>query len=1051
MKKRLCFLLLMLVAVSATMLAQVTTSGINGKVVAGGEEVIGATIEAVHQPSGTRYNAVTNDKGRYSIQGMRVGGPYTIKISYIGYKDEVIKNAYLSLGESAVYNVELKENSHELGEVTVVGKANKNGIGAATNFSRNQIDNAPTVDRSIYDVARLSPLVTENKFGGITIAGTNNRYNSFQIDGMVSNDVFGLASSGTNGGQTGANPISMDAIQEVQVVVSPFDVRQGGFTGGAINAITKSGTNEFKGSAYGYYNNQDFYGTWNQQKNEKDKLIKQNTQTYGFSFGGPIIKDKLFFFANMEYKKNTYPSTYYPSEDYFLSPDLAQKMVEKYENATGIKDSYGSHDINQEGLSLLGRLDWNIDDNNKLSFRYQMNDSYQDVDGSGQYTYYFANSTYRMKNKTNSFVAELNSHISNSLYNELRAGATFVRDKRKTPYSGPTIYINASNKINLGTEYSSGANYLNQDIWTFEDNLSWYLGNHTLSFGTHNEFYNFKNLFIQASNGEYVYNSVDDFLNDNVYSFVYNYTDENLTGSRRWAAPFKAGQLGFYAQDKWDISTALQLTYGLRIDIPLYLNSPATNDEFNKSDYATKNGVKVGQKPNSSVLVSPRVGFRWFANDDHSTTLRGGVGIFNGRAPFVWLSNIWTNTGVNQKGTTIYKDNAPELSFDKYGADVDKLLNDFKGKSAKPTINTVAKDFKFPQVLRANLALEQILPGDVKMTIEGLYSKNLNNVWFENLALSQNGKVYAVPGAENSATTYYSSDNKSYQNIINLKNTNKGYSYSVSAKFEKSFDFGLDLMASYTFGHSYSVNDGTSSVAYSNWGYNYSVDPAKQVLTNSLFDKPHRIVAVAAYNSKRYGNNSWQTHVSLTYNGFSGQRYSLTMNDKGASFNGEYRTGNSLLYIPTKEEIAKMNFVDTKNNSGKVTMTAEESRKAFENWIENDKYAKDHRGQYAKRNSNLANWENHFDLHIAQDFFYLKEKGSKVELTFDILNVANMLNKKWGTTYSSAYNVNILNVTGTTADANGNRVASYQFLGNKVNKAPIDSRWHAQIGLRVTF
>ncbi len=1044
--KKIVSIMVLLVVCLTTVMAQVTTSGISGKVVADGAEVIGATVTAVHDPSGSRYMAVTNEKGRYSIQGMRVGGPYTITISYLGYKDEVLVNVQLALGESSTFNVKLKEDSHQLGEVVVTGARSNNGMGASSNFKRSQIDNAPTVDRSVYDVAKLSPLIAENKGGGLSVAGANNRYNSFQIDGMVSNDVFGLAGTGTNGGQTAANPISMDAIQELQVVVSPFDVRQSGFTGGAINAITKSGTNAFKGSAYGYYTNQDLYGTWNQLYNKKDRLTKQDTQTYGFTLGGPIIKDKLFFFVNLEYLKNSYPSSYYPSDGYFLTPEVAQQIVDKYERVTGIRDNFGSRKIEKQGLSLLGRIDWNINTNNKLSFRYQFNDSYKDSYGSGSYTYYFANSAYRIKNKTNSFVAELNSHLSNSLYNELRAGATFVRDNREVPYGGPTIYINGSNKINIGTDYSSGANYLKQDIWTLEDNLSIYAGNHTISVGTHNELYKFENLFIQAAYGEYVYASVEDFLNDKASQFVYNYTDKALTGSTRWAAPFKAGQLGFYAQDKWDINTRLQLTYGLRIDIPLYLCTPSTNDEFNSSSYASDE-VRTGQKPKSSVMFSPRVGFRWFATKDHRTILRGGVGVFSGRAPFVWLSNIWTNTGVEMKGAQI-RSNVP--SFEKYGADVERLMQENQSTATKPTINTVARDFKFPQVLRANLALEHTFPGDVKMTLEGLYSKDLNNVWFENLALTPSAKVYAITGSENSATTYFSSDNTSYSAIYHLKNSNKGYSYSVSAKLEKSFNFGLDVMASYTFGHSYSVNDGTSSVAASNWGNCYSVDPTKAVLSHSMFDKPHKVLVNVSYNSPRYAGNRLQTHVGLTYNGFSGQRYSLTYSDNSASYNGDWRTGNSLIYIPTATELDKMNFADITSN-GKVTSTAAEQRAAFGQWIEDDSYAHSHRGQYAERNSNLAKWENHVDLHIAEDFYYLNKRGSKISLTFDIINFTNMLNKKWGTVYADSWSVNILKVTETKKGADGNYSATYQFLGNQVNESPVSSRWHAQVGLRVTF
>ncbi|MBF1551835.1 MAG: TonB-dependent receptor, partial [Prevotella salivae] len=457
-------------------MAQVTTSSINGKVVAGGETVIGATVTAVHVPSGTTYNAVTNTDGRYTIQGMRVGGPYKVTISYIGFKDDNRTNIFLALGEPTVINADMKEDAKTLTEVTVTGRAGHGGNGAASNFSKQMIENAPTVDRNVYDVAKLSPLVNNNKFGGISIAGTNNRYNSFQIDGMVSNDVFGLTSSGTNGGQTGANPISMDAIEQIQVAVSPFDVRQSGFTGGAINAITKSGTNKFTGTAFTYYTDENLYGRYSQVYKKTQKLSDESTKTYGFTFGGPIIKDKLFFFTSLEYKKNSYPSTYYAgAPGYFMNTQTAQQLVDIYKNITGIEESFERRNINQEGTSLLGRLDWNINNKNHFTLRYQGNFSYADKFGNGKQSFFFNNSSYRMKDRTNSLVAELTSHISNSLYNEFRLGLTSVRDKRATPYSGPTLYFSGDNyTVNMGTEYSSGVNSLDQDIWTLEDNFSIY-------------------------------------------------------------------------------------------------------------------------------------------------------------------------------------------------------------------------------------------------------------------------------------------------------------------------------------------------------------------------------------------------------------------------------------------------------------------------------------------------------------------------------------------------------------------------------------------------
>jgi len=1045
-------------ATALTMTAQVTTSGIYGKVTAGNEDIIGATVDAVHTPSGTHYNAVTNEKGRYSIQGMRVGGPYTVTITYIGFKDDVRSNIYLALGEPTGIDADLKEDAQLLGEVVVTGQAGRGGNGASSNFDLEQIENAPTIDRNIYDIAKLSPLVNNNKFGGISIAGSNNRYNSFQIDGMVSNDVFGLASSGTNGGQSGANPISMDAIEQVQVVASPFDVRQSGFTGGAINAITKSGTNEVKASAYGYYTDENMYGRWNQLYDRKEKLTKETTQTYGFTIGAPIVKDKLFIFGSLEYKKNSYPSSYYAGADgYFMAEELAQAIAQRYYDVTGIQESWNRKNVDTKSLQLMARLDWNINAKHKLSFRYQMNDSYKDSGTSGARTFYFNNSSYRFKNNTHAFMAELNSRFSNTVYNELRAGLSLVRDKRDVPYGAPTIYItkagtydlatgketSGSNVINLGTEYSSGVNSLDQDIWTLEDNLSLYLGNHTVTLGTHNEIYNMKNGFIQCAYGEFVYNTgLTGFFNDSNSSWQYKYSDSAVTGTSMWRTPFKAGQFGIYAQDKWDPSTRLQITYGVRLDVPVYLNGPTTNDEFNTTSYSTDNDAVVGRKPKSQLMFSPRVGFRWYTNDSHTSLLRGGVGIFNGRAPFVWIENAWANTGVEMKGTTIYSPDAPTFLNDGTKDAQDILAASTSGKASKPDINLVSRNFKFPQVFRANLAWEVQLPHQVKLTLEGLYSRSFNNIWYENFALVDNGtKVYAVNSDyENSATTYYTRDLGSYNSIINLANNNKGYSYSLSAKLEKSFDFGLDLMASYTFGHSYSVNEGTSSTAASNWGYYYCVDPNSADLSYSMYDVPHKALISATYNSKKYGNGRWQTHVSLVYNGYSGQRYSLIMSDaSSASFNGDYRTGNTLLYIPTAEELDHMNFA-TAND-----------RNQFAAWIITDKYAKDHRGQYARRNSNSAPWENHFNLHVAQDFYYLKERGSKIELVLDIINAANLLNHDWGTYYASSYAQSILNVESVKTDANGNKYATYSFVGNAPTISEFYSRWHAQIGFRVTF
>lgn len=1044
--------------------AQVTTSAMSGLVTdANNEALIGATVSATHVPSGTKYTAVANLNGRFTIQGMRTGGPYVVEISYVGYETSKFEDIYLQLGNTFTLDAQMKSGSQQLNEVVVTGQGKAQQSGASHNFSMAAITNSTTVDRNIYDVVKNMPMANRSKIGGISFAGSNNRYNSFQIDGTVSNDVFGLSASGTNGGQASANPISMDAIQEIQVVVAPFDVRQSGFTGGGINAITKQGSNTFHATAYTYYNNQNFYGRYNAANdNIKDKLNKQHTTTVGGNISGPIVKDKLFFFANLEHKSDSYPSTYFPgySKNYLSQAD-AQAIVDKYQQLTGIRESYGQRDVKRRDFDLLARIDWNVNNNNKFSLRYQHTDAYNDKFPGNPTSYYFNNSSYRFNNVTNSFVAELNSNLSQSLYNELRASYTRVRDHRDVPYQGPLFWIkNVSTEdgsrnninINIGTEYSSGANLLDQDIYLLEDNLSWYRGQHTLTFGTHNEFFKMRNLFIQAVNGEWVYNSLDDFMNDKPNQFVFKCTNPEVTGGNlRWTPVIKAAQIGFYAQDKWDYSRNLQLTYGLRIDIPVMISDPTVNTKFNEYAASKELGVEVGQMPSTKLMFSPRFGFRWYADDDHNTLLRGGAGLFTGRVPFVWLSNAFSNTGVEITGTTINDQSTiPAITGNPQDL-VDALT---KGKAPVPDIVTVSKKFRYPQVFRTNLAWEQLLPCDWKFTIEGLYSKTFNNAYFENLALTQNGSVYAVEGVEASAAPYYSVD-RSYYSIVNLRNSDKGYTYSLSTTIEKTFNFGLNLLASYTFGHAKSVYDGTSSVAYSNWKYNYAVDTNHPRLSYSSFDQPHRVLLTVGYTSPKYLNGWLQTNVSLTYNGYSGQRYSLTMSEN-ADYNGDGFKGNSLLYLPTSDELAKMAFADvtTKDADGKkvVKWTADAQRKFFEDFLSSDSYAKNHRGEYAERNSNLSKFEHQLDLHLAESIFYLKERGSKFQITFDVLNFANMLNKKWGASWSQVYNVTPLKMVGTAKTADGVKVAKYQWNGyTEPSKSNIGSRWHAQIGFKVIF
>lgn len=1077
MKKLSMFLMPLLAAILIGLpaYAQVTTSSLEGIVTDDkGETLVGAVIVAVHNPSGTQYYASSNEKGQYRIYGMRAGGPYTVSISFLGTQTAKYEEVSLKLGEAYIIDAKLA-SSNELDAVMVTAEKGYNAsiTGAGSSFSTQQIENTPMIDRSVYDVAKLNPMVSSHKEGGITIAGANNRYNAFTVDGADAKDSFGLTATGTNGGQTGANPISMDAIEELQVSIAPFDVRQSGFTGGALNAVTKSGTNKVKGSAYGYFFNQDLIGTTpgNEQQmldnfnaTERTKYTNELYQTYGATVGAPIVKDKLFIFASFEYFSKSYPNIYTPANGSYdnkgltvpvqyegktytnFNSELAQIVADYYQKTYAPQGDYSEsidpHQVKSRSINALARIDWNINDNNKLMVRYQFMDAYADKYGSGASTYYYNNSSYKQSARTHTIVAELNSRFSDTVHNELRASAVLERDKRTITYQGANIYFKGEKPvIDLGTDYSSGGNSMDSDTYTLTDNVTIFAGDHTITAGTDNKFYRFNNLFLQYAYGGYTFNSISDYLSNLPTEFNFKYIDPQYTGGNTlWAATTNILQLGFYAQDEWKPSRNFTLTYGVRIDMPMYLNKPTENPEYNATDYAKNNNEYVGVVPKTQVLWSPRVGFRWFLNENHSSLLRGGVGVFTGQCPFVWISNAYNNTGMEQKSVTVKNPTQVEgfvFTSDPYN----KLIKTgvFSASGSGATINTLNENFKNPQVLRANIGFDQEFGEGWKFSFDGLYTKGINNVYFKNLAIQQTGKVYAVPGVEASASPYYTTISGNYSAIVALQNTSKGYSYSLSGKLEKHFNFGLDLMAGYTFGHSYSVNDGSSSVAYSNWKYNYSVDTNGEELGYSWFDRPHRVIAVASYNSPKYAGRRLSTNVALTYEGQSGTRYAHTMSEN-ADFNGDGQTGNSLMYVPTTEEIGLMNW------------TSAEDAQKFENYIRGDKYLSAKRGSYVGRYEGVAPFENHFDLHLGEAFYYDKARSRKIELSVDIKNLSNMFNRAWGLYYASDYNVMPLKVNSLSDDGNGNKVATYSWYDDTTVKlSDFYSRWRMQIGLKITF
>ncbi len=1083
MQKRLHLLIALLAFMVTTAMAQITTSGISGKVTTGGEDVIGATVTATHQPSGTVYRAVTNMDGRYTIQGMRPGGPYKVEISYVGSQTKTFNNVNLNLGESTNLSCALKDDAHELQEVVVAGKAGlaASRTGAATSMNAQQINDMPSITHGIADVARLNPQLAVTQSGAMSFAGTNNRYNNFMIDGANNNDVFGLTTGGSNGGQAGTQPVSLETIEQIQVSVAPFDVRQSGFTGGAINAITKSGTNQFHGSAYFYGYNQDLIGSkypYSDGTGYAPKYQKQNEYNTGITLGGPIIKNKLFFFANYEHSNKQYPNLYgIDSGNSKVDTDQAKQILEMVKNMAAKQGldynyNYDSKDIYTKSDKAGLKLDWNINEFNKFAIRWSLVNAEQ-LSGTGSRTALNLETySYPFHSNTNSFIAELQSRLSPTISNEARASYVRVRDNRNIKGKTPMISISdiGGGTVNLGAERNSMANYLNQDIWTFEDNLTWLHGEHTFIFGTHNEIYHFKNCFLSDLFGSYNFKGFENFkayydgymngtLDPNksyMNEYRYGHANTEVTGDPNWASEFSAGQFGFYAQDKWAASNNFTLTYGLRLDIPVFFDTPAENKDFN--DLAVKKGwdLKTNRSLSFSPMLSPRVGFRWDINNDRRFILRGGAGIFTGRIPFVWISNNFSGTGVQISSYDTKNTKGLELILDpnKQEQNAEKL----KASSGNQDVAVCSKNFKFAQNLRLNLGFDFNVLG-INWTAEAIYSKTLNDILYKNLAEEQTGETFAQKyGYEWDNRPMYQSTVKGtpIAGVYNLANTSKGYTVNLSLKAEKHFDFGLDLMASYTWTKSKAVTGGGSSVAKSSWKYQYTYRDCNDLeLANSAYNIPHRIQASAYYHINYGAKKAWQTTVGLIYQAKSGSPYTLyyygDVNEDGSN-------GNDLFYIPTDAQIDKMKFEAKTGIHNTLTnkvfganfdgnLTEARQREMMKYWIAEDSYLSKHRGEYYQRYADNLAFEHHFDVHFAQKYsFKVAGQINSIELSFDILNVGNLLNKDWGHTYGDGFATYY-----SPVNYQGGGV--YQFTGAYAYKNYSDyySRWRGQIGLKYTF
>ena len=1061
---------------AGTSFAQITTSGMNGKVTGPeGNGLIGATVVAIHVPTGAQFGGISDDQGFFRLPNMDVGGPYTLKVTYVGYESWTKEGIYLTLGQTFKVNPGLQTTEVTIGEVAVVGRRgvvdifDGNRTGSETVVSLDKIDAMPTVGRDLTDFTRLTPQATVDDNSAISIAGVNNRFNSLTIDGGYQNDAFGLAASGVNGGQTGGTPISLDAIEQFQITIAPYDVRHSGFAGAGINAVTRRGTNKFQGSVYGFYRNQALSGktptnaisgyedmTKEELAEARKPLADFTAMTSGFRLGGPIIENKLHFFVNGEVQRDATPQPF-ELDGYRGDATAAElgQLADHLRNTYGYEP--GVYDNNTRELKsdkFLARLDWNISDQHKLMLRhsYTNHEAFKTKRSSGS-SINFSNNGEYFPSKTNSTTLELKSNFDN-MSNDLIAVFTNVNDDRDpmgTEFPAVRVY-NGSGTIYFGSEPYSTANGLNQNIFTLTDNLSIYKGKHTITVGTSNEFANVYNLFMRKNFGEYRFYSLQDFYDNNPFQYERGYSlVDDITGDgSAAAADFNMLQLGLYIQDEFQATDNFKLTFGVRADMPIFLTQPGEDTQFNETTIPVLEaagwdmmGAQAGQMPKSQVLFSPRIGFNWDVTGDESTQLRGGVGIFTSRLPLVWPGGSYTNNGLTIGGVYVKSSWDPDIVFS--GDWEDQYENtDFGMEDAIPSgqMDLFAADFKFPQMFRANLGLDQKLPWGMIGTLEGIFTKTINNVLYYNLNVSPDAE-FNLTGAD---TRPYYSDSKldrTYSRIMLGTNTNEGYAYNFSAILEKPFDNGFTANLAYSFGPSMSLNDGTSSQNSSQWRYMEHVNGLNNLdLTYSDFDQGHRITAFLSYK-KEYFNHA-ATQISLFYNGNSGYRFSYVYNDYG-DLNGEGENTSNLIYVPaSKGDIV---FADAE--------TADAQWEALNTFIDADSYLSSRRGMYAERNGARAPFSNIVDLKIAQDFF-VKAGGTrhKLQLTVDIFNFGNMLNADWGRRWYVGYDsYRLIKYKGMADDGT---TPTFEFKTPKSTWSVDDSgirssRWMAQIGVRYSF
>lgn len=1081
MRKKISLFTVLLVLMGFVTRAQETTSEIEGTITDTKKAPLtGATITAIHLPTGTKYVTTSRKDGRFNLANVRIGGPYSITTTFVGFKEEKQEDVFLILGTAFKADYALVNNAANLTEVIVTTSRRSDKVfsrsrtGSAEIITRQQIDRLPTTNRSIADFTRLTPTANGNSFGG-----RSGSYNNLTVNGASFNNTFGLA--GSLGGQTNSQPFSIDALEQIQVNLAPYDVTLGSFTGAGINAVTKSGTNEFKGSIYGFSKTPGRTGL----KVGSTTIPKQdfNFKNRGATIGGPIIKDKLFFFVSGEQERISTPATArVASRNGSTGDNVSQAsgealdklkafLIQKFNYDPG---AYENYTFNTYSDKITTRLDWNINNKNKFNINYYYLKSYRNVPASnsgapgnnrqpGITSLPFISSSYIINNNFNIVIAELNTRLSNKLSNKVQVGYNRLRDFRTSPGGSifPLVDIEngqGSTFTSFGYEPFTANNKLSTDTWQFNDIVTLYKGKHTFNIGTQNTYNKFVNGFAPNYYGNYRFANVDSFyasVNDgraNATRYALQYSARK--GGEFPFASLRSLQLGFFAQDKWNVSKDFTLTLGVRADIPIFENNFISN--ANADALTFRDGVKIetGKAPTTQILWSPRLGFNWDVKGDKTVQLRGGAGVFAGPPPFVWLSNQLSNNGVDFGSFT----NTSGVAFN---PDVTTYIPQNAVANTSYNLAVTDKGFKFPQLFRANLAIDYKLPYEIVATVEGIYNKDINAVYHQNINLPSTGA--ALLGFDNrirysgsriwAGTGGASAANPNISDAILMKNTSKGYSYNLTLQLQRNVN-NLYTMLAYSYGKSKSVNDG-GSIAQSIWrDRSVSGDPNDNVISNSNFYQPHRVVAAAAYRFE-YAKH-FATSVGFTFEAANaGTLNYLYVGD----LNNDGLNSNDLIYVPaSKDEI----ILERAGTAVQDPRTTDETWNQLNAYIDQDDYLRTRRGKYAERNGALVPFYSKVDFNFTQDI-YMNVAGKRhtLRFTMDIFNFSNLLNRNWGIlkTPNRTNLLNFLRVQATGPGA-GKPVFSFPYL-DAANKIPLTStyqnstsqasRYQIQLGLRYIF